>query len=118
VPVGHGDVGVAHHALQVHHRNAGVRQHGAAGRPQGVEVDPLAGGVGRAAARGGAPLNPRISRGGSFDDFSAQLRLTGGGGTLATTESSELGFRVSLIPGPGPLAALALGGLLARRRRR
>ena len=60
----------------------------------------------------------RLSRGGSFDDVLGQLRLTGAGSALPATESSELGFRVSLIPGPGPLAALALGGVLIRRRRR
>lgn len=59
----------------------------------------------------------RLSRGGSFDDVLGQLRLTGAGSALPATESSELGFRVSLIPGPGPLAALALGGVLTRRRR-
>lgn len=57
VPVGHGNRPMPHEPLEVEDGYAGVRQHGRARRPQGVEVDSLAGGVRRAAARRRPPLN-------------------------------------------------------------
>ena len=64
-------------------------------------------------ARGGA------FRGDSDSNPSNSLRATNTNSfQYPETNGDNFGFRVSLIPGPGPLAALALGRLLTRGRHR
>lgn len=57
-------------------------------------------------------------RGGSFSGISNSLRSESRSSVFPESETATGGFRVVQIPGPGPLAALALGGMLARGRRR
>lgn len=57
-------------------------------------------------------------RGGSFFDFENSLQPGYRGNYDPALTNYTIGFRVSQIPGPGPLAALALGSLLTRGRRR
>ncbi len=60
----------------------------------------------------------RGRRGGSFLNHDHFLRSDNRVNDTPSFEYYDFGFRVSQIPGPGPLAALALGGLAMRGRRR
>ncbi|MCX5685548.1 MAG: PEP-CTERM sorting domain-containing protein, partial [Planctomycetota bacterium] len=56
-------------------------------------------------------------RGGSFTG-DGNLLAAGRGGTSPASEGGSVGFRVSEVPEPATMSLLALGGLMALRRRR
>ena len=59
----------------------------------------------------------RGRRGGAFNS-NVTLRADSRNNITTTSERDDLGFRVSQIPGPSSVALLAIGGLMASRRRR
>jgi MYXO-CTERM domain-containing protein len=57
--------------------------------------------------------------GGAFDNIAGWLTPANAYAPSPLTEREQVGFRVvSQVPGPSPLALLAVGGLIAARRRR
>jgi sulfatase modifying factor 1 len=68
----------------------------------------------------GSGWSLRGVRGGSFDypDWKVIAAYRGGAGPANENEDNRYGFRVAEVPEPATLGLLALGGLLALRRRR
>lgn len=57
-------------------------------------------------------------RGGSFGNPDVVLRADDRNLNFVTNQGSFIGFRVSQVPGPSSMTLLAIGGLIAARRRR
>jgi MYXO-CTERM domain-containing protein len=60
----------------------------------------------------------RVLRGGAHDEGLGDLSAGFRDHSIASSESYDIGFRVSQVPAPGAAAMLGLGALLAARRRR
>jgi hypothetical protein len=56
--------------------------------------------------------------GGAFDNIAGWLTPLNASISLPVTEREQYGFRIVSVPGPSSVALLAIGGLVAARRRR